>query len=186
MVKIEKESGGSKQMNLIDWFDVYSVEHLKAYRHLEQKGVWPEGFIPSNIEVSGRWQIALCAKMADAYLMGKEKTDNNFNMYYEHPQFYEELMVLAAFRYCLGRQSYIVSVCIKWLKVWWQSFEVNTKRVIIADTLIALQDNAAGSKYDFEDWKQFCIWAIDNMKEEEDKIWCLHCVEYRNKPWPLL
>ncbi len=95
-----------------------------------------------------------------------------------------QLMVMAAHRYCLGRQSYIVGACIEWLKSWWNQFEINTKRVIIRDTVEALQDDFAGSKYDKEEWTNFAEWAYNSLNIT-DKERCRDAVKHRNKPWPL-
>ena len=43
------------------------------------------------------------------------------------------LMALAAFRYCLGRQTYIVSDCAHWLIDQWASLPPNTRAVIERD-----------------------------------------------------
>ena len=40
------------------------------------------------------------------------------------------LMALAAFRYCLGRSSYIVSDCVDWLIANWDEFDISLKKVI--------------------------------------------------------
>ena len=42
-----------------DWFDIYNPEHLRAYRHLSRNGMWPEGFIPKDVECGRYWQVAL-------------------------------------------------------------------------------------------------------------------------------
>lgn len=39
-------------------------------------------------------------------------------------------MVIAGFRYCLGRRTYIVGNCADWLIEQWPNFEENTKDVI--------------------------------------------------------
>lgn len=44
-----------------------------------------------------------------------------------------DLMVMAAFRYCLGRQSYIVSDCADWLIEQWPNFSDSTKEIIKRD-----------------------------------------------------
>lgn len=41
-----------------------------------------------------------------------------------------DLMVLAAFRYCVGRRSYIVHDCINWLIAYWPEFEDFIKNII--------------------------------------------------------
>lgn len=95
-----------------------------------------------------------------------------------------QLMVMAAHRYCLGRQSYIVGSCIEWLRAWWPEFLLGTKRVIIRDTVEALQDGCAGSEHDTAEWKNFATWAYLMMDEESQK-WCKSAVAHREKDWPL-
>lgn len=41
-----------------------------------------------------------------------------------------DLMVLAAFRYCLGRRTYIVSECADWLIANWSEFGDSVKALI--------------------------------------------------------
>lgn len=42
----------------------------------------------------------------------------------------EDLMVLAAFRYCVGRRTYIVPECVEWLFVNWPEFSDSIKGLI--------------------------------------------------------
>ncbi len=58
-------------MYIWDWFDIKNKEHLKAYRHLQDTGQWPRGFIPHDIEFGQGWQIILKGIMAAEYV--KEK-----------------------------------------------------------------------------------------------------------------
>lgn len=58
-------------MNVIDWFDLDNIEHLKAYKHLEDTGRWPEDFIPEGLTYVPLWQVTLRARMADRFM--KEK-----------------------------------------------------------------------------------------------------------------
>jgi len=95
-----------------------------------------------------------------------------------------QLMVMAAHRYCLGRQSYIVGSCIEWLRLWWPKFERNTRNVIVRDTVEALQDNCAGSDFDAREWKSLAEWAWEQM-DAESQTWCKQAVAHRNQPWPL-
>lgn len=46
---------------------------------------------------------------------------------------FNDLMVVAAFRYCCGRQSYIVGACADWLANIWPLLSDNTKAVIKRD-----------------------------------------------------
>lgn len=93
-------------------------------------------------------------------------------------------MVTAAHRYCLGRQSYIVGACIEWLSAWWDSFDDNTKAIIIRDTVEALQDNMAGSYLDKEAWLYFATKHYEKL-DEANRMLVRDNVGYRNKPWPL-
>lgn len=45
----------------------------------------------------------------------------------------DDLMVLAAVRYCLGRMSYIVGDCCEWLPQVWPRLTPNMKTVIARD-----------------------------------------------------
>jgi hypothetical protein len=54
--------------NILDYFDIYNADHLKAYQHLEKTGSWPEGFLPENIKFPPFWQINLSIKMALAWI----------------------------------------------------------------------------------------------------------------------
>ena len=95
-----------------------------------------------------------------------------------------QLMVMAAHRYCLGRQSYIVGACIEWLRAWWPSFEKNTQNVIVRDTVEALMEKIAGSEYDEKEWKYFAEWAWKQL-DEDSRRWCQNAVAFKGKPWPL-
>jgi hypothetical protein len=95
-----------------------------------------------------------------------------------------QLMVMAAHRYCLGRRSYIVGACIEWLAAWWDGFDVNTKAVIVRDTVQALQDGLAGERMDYEAWRTFGQWAFAKLPEVK-QAWVRDAVGYKHKEWPL-
>lgn len=42
-------------------------------------------------------------------------------------------MAVCAFRYCMGRQSYAVGICIEWLKANWGRILPNDRAVIVRD-----------------------------------------------------
>ncbi len=65
------------------------------------------------------------------------------------------LMVLCAFRYCLGKQSYIASECIHWMCDWWDDLADLTRKRIIEETHEALESNRAGDICDQETWRSF-------------------------------
>ncbi len=58
-------------MDLIKWFNVKEKKHLLAYHELCLNGVWPEDFLPLDIEIPINWQIILKDKIVDEYI--KEK-----------------------------------------------------------------------------------------------------------------
>lgn len=49
------------------------------------------------------------------------------------PWGFQDLMAVAAFRYCCGRQSYIVGVCVNWIIKQWPNFAENAKSIIHRD-----------------------------------------------------
>lgn len=53
-----------------------------------------------------------------------------------------DLMVTAAFRYCLGRRTYIVSDCEAWLTQQWGNFSQNTRKLIERELREALAQDA--------------------------------------------
>jgi hypothetical protein len=58
------------KQTIVDFFDPYNVEHLKAYRHLEKTGSWPKDFIPDELMdgINIAWQVELLGKMSKAWL----------------------------------------------------------------------------------------------------------------------
>jgi hypothetical protein len=94
-----------------------------------------------------------------------------------------QLMAMSAHRYCLGRQSYIVGACIEWLRQWWPELNENTRSVILRDTIEALQDDNAGSRYDSAEWKTFAEWGWGQLTDEGKKQ-AIRAVN-QERPWPL-
>lgn len=95
-----------------------------------------------------------------------------------------QLMVMAAHRYCLGRRSYIVGSCIDWIWEHRKRFDRNTIRVIVRDTVEALQDGTAGSEIiDVPGWKKLAQDLFLEMPEE-DQDWVRRSVAHRGD-WPL-
>jgi hypothetical protein len=97
----------------------------------------------------------------------------------------DQLMTIAAFRYCLGRQSYIVGACLDWLYETWDQFTENTRQVIVRDTIEALMDGLCGSpSIDRPGWKTFAEWAMKRLSASQ-RDWLRRSVYYKQKPWPL-
>lgn len=59
--------------SIVDWFDVNDTNHVGAYRHLQQTGVWERGFLPENIIFPVAWHAMIAFKLADAYMDEKLK-----------------------------------------------------------------------------------------------------------------
>ncbi len=64
----------------------------------------------------------------------------------------DDLMVIAAFRYCCGRQTYIVSECVDWLIKNWSTFSERARIVIKRDleTEFEADDRARASGSDYK------------------------------------
>lgn len=58
-------------MTILDWFEVENIEHLKAYRHLQDTGSWPKDFIPKNNEFVSLQTTILANRLADRYVEEK-------------------------------------------------------------------------------------------------------------------
>lgn len=97
----------------------------------------------------------------------------------------DQLMAMAAFRYCLGRQSYIVGSCLGWLRAHWGQLTPNTRNVILRDTVEALMDGRAGSEaIDAPGWRDFLRWAWDRA-DAESREWVLRATAHKPGKWPL-
>lgn len=59
---------GEGTMRIDEWFDPVNLQHLVAYKALEDNGMWPKGFIPEGMEFPPAWHISLMAKLADKWI----------------------------------------------------------------------------------------------------------------------
>ncbi len=56
-------------MNILDFFDVNDIEHIRAYRNLQNTGMWPKGFIPEGTTFPPyAWQSSVASMLADAWV----------------------------------------------------------------------------------------------------------------------
>ena len=76
----------------------------------------------------------------------------------------DNLMVIAAFRYCLGRRTYIVSDCVAWLKEIWPLLEDRDRRLIKKEVDESLAMNRAGDSCDKDEWIK--IMELDNENNQ--------------------
>lgn len=72
----------------------------------------------------------------------------------EHDDF--QLMHLSAFRYCLGRQTYIVKWFVDWLQENWSKSSYQQK--IKNEIQEALDRDMAGSVMDVKEWTRVLQW----------------------------
>jgi hypothetical protein len=61
-------------------------------------------------------------------------------------------ILLCSFRYSLGRSTYIVSECRRWLEKYWDIFPEQWKEQICNDIQQSIDADRAGMKCDREDW----------------------------------
>ena len=80
---------------------------------------------------------------------------------------FDDLMVTAAFRYCLGRQTYIVRECAEWLIRIWPTLSERAKIIIQRELEQAFYDAGVGRGYlplgadcDRKEWEKVRgLWA---------------------------
>lgn len=65
----------------------------------------------------------------------------------------DQLMMFAAFRYCLGRRTYIVSTCVEWIRQHWDQIEPTSQMQIGDEIRDAINNGYAGMGMDVADWE---------------------------------
>lgn len=85
--------------------------------HLRRHNAWRRG--SDSIDASSARELGLNIDFAVAVLDAMSSHDH--------------LMVIAAFRYCLGRMTYIVGDCASWLIKIWPFLSVQTQNIIKRD-----------------------------------------------------
>ena len=90
------------------------------------------------------------------------------------------IMVMAALRYALGRNSYVSGAVIDWISLHWDSLDSNTKVVIVRDVFEYLYRDYSfrndaqfmdiAGDYDNKEWNKFGI----------DKYWKLEYTDRKN------
>lgn len=74
-------------------------------------------------------------------------------------------ILLSAFRYALGKRTYIVSQTVTWLDMYWHIMPEQCREQIHSDIRKAIARGDAGDKCDIRDWQQVLIMPV----KEEDK-----------------
>ena len=75
-------------------------------------------------------------------------------------------MLLCAFRYSLGRMTYITSECVGWLQTHWDCLPTGWQVQIHDDIRSAIGRDMAGHACDVEGWKKVLLLPI--RKEQPD------------------
>ena len=65
----------------------------------------------------------------------------------------DDLMVISAFRYSLGRASYVVGACVDWIITYWPKLQGNTRRLIVREIKEAFKKGAYGMEMDKKAWQ---------------------------------
>lgn len=65
-----------------------------------------------------------------------------------------QMMLLSAFRYSLGRKTYMSGVCVEWLEKYWDRMPKQYKEQIRNDIAHAIKHGLAGSDCDVAEWKK--------------------------------
>ena len=66
----------------------------------------------------------------------------------------EQFVVIAAFRYTLGRRSYAVSIITQWLIKNWDNIHINDQNLIRSEIQDALDHDCAGMEMDKQEWER--------------------------------
>lgn len=84
----------------------------------------------------------------------------------------KDLMAVAAFRYCLGRRTYIVDECADWLIEQWPNFSDNAKAIIKRDLEYAfLSDDEARATGVDPVYKPFGMDCVRAQWERVRALW---------------
>ena len=69
------------------------------------------------------------------------------------------MITIAAFRYALGRSSYIVSEMVEWLMKFWNEFDAKTRKILLEETEKAVMVGSCGEECDQREWERFLEFA---------------------------
>ena len=78
----------------------------------------------------------------------------------------DQLMAMAAFRYCIGRSTYITAVCHEWIRATWKQFDAQDRMMLIKETGQAIENGVAGMDCDIAGWDELLSWM---QLHEQDK-----------------
>ena len=81
----------------------------------------------------------------------------------------KDTLTLCAFRYCLGRMSYIVSQMVDHLRRSWPDIHPNIQKIIKQETKEAIERDAAGMDVDRGQWEALLRFIDDIEAHDNDK-----------------
>jgi hypothetical protein len=76
-------------------------------------------------------------------------------------------MLLCAFRYSLGRKTYIVGNCCEWLERYWTLLPVGWRSQIHGDIKRAIEHNDAGMDCDVAEWRKVLQLEVNDAATKE-------------------
>jgi hypothetical protein len=78
----------------------------------------------------------------------------------------DEQILISAVRYCLGRRTYIVSECCRWLRARWSTLGNLATTIIFSDIHVAVLRKETGDPVDHEAWVQMLDWIRSNAGKD--------------------
>lgn len=80
-------------------------------------------------------------------------------------------LIICAFRYCLGRRTYIVKDMCCYLRDNWGLLTANSKNLIIGETVDAVKRGLCGMQMDCQEW----INLLHDIGWDEEDLHCDGC-----------
>ena len=79
----------------------------------------------------------------------------------------EELITIYAFRYCLGRMTYAVDDCIRYINTIWNDLHFKSQLVILRDLIDGIEETRCGTTYDCDKWKALAILCFFKLSDDK-------------------
>ena len=78
----------------------------------------------------------------------------------------DRFLIIGAFRYALGRSTYVTLETAQWLIKHWSKIDKNTQELIRKETADAIKNDRAGMECDKDAWK-LLLYAIGGDTKKE-------------------
>ena len=76
----------------------------------------------------------------------------------------DRFLIIGAFRYALGRSTYVTLETAQWLIKHWGEIDKNTQELVIRETMQALEEDRAGMDCDKTAWKMLLDYVWEAAK----------------------